>query len=567
MSRSYVLEINFSSEEPHKAARIANVVAEAYIVSQLETKFEAGERATDWLRERVEEMRGKLVGAEQRIVDLKNARGIASEGRVDPIQQQIGEINGQLAQAQAERAEAEARFNQVQSLLRSSGGIGAAANVLTSPLMADLRQQETALTRKTSELATIYGPRHPQMVNLKAELGSVRGKMVEEVERIVQDLSNEVDVARARETELRRNLAGLEARVRGQESSSVELRDLEREAASARQIYESFLQRLREVSETQGLQQADAIVLSPADVPVDPAWPNKKLVVLLAFAGGLVVGCILAFVVERWDSDFGFRSAEEVQSSLGTRALALVPDLTRRETRDMTAEEYILKKPQSAFAESLQRIRTSIFLADRERTTRTVLITSSVPIEGKSLISASLARQSARSGLNTLLIDADLRRPRLHEVMRVSNTNGLADILYGDLSINEAVRTDEKSGLQFIPAGMAPVSPPDLFRSERMRILLDMAAAKFDLVIIDSPPVGAVSDSLILAPQVDKTVYVVRWEQTPRNVAQAGIQQVIEAGGDLAGVALSRVDIKKHSRYGYSDSGTYSGYYGRYYQN
>ncbi|MCB2011776.1 MAG: polysaccharide biosynthesis tyrosine autokinase [Geminicoccaceae bacterium] len=567
VSRSYVLQIRFSSEESEKSARIANTVANAYIVGQLQTKYAAGNEATDWLRDRVEEMRQKLVAAEQRIVDLKNAKGIASEGRIDPIQQQIGQINGQLAQAQASRAEAEARFNQVQNLLRSSGGINAASNVLTSPLLADLRRQETELSREASELSGIYGPRHPQMVNIKNEARSVRAKMVEEVERIVQDLSNEVEIARAREREIRANLASLESQVRGQEVSSVELRDLEREAASARQIYESFLQRLSEVSETQGLQQADASILSPADVPVDPAWPNKKLIVLLAFAGGLVIGCVLAFVVERWDSDFGFRSAEEVQSALGIRALALVPDLTRRETKDMSAEEYILKKPQSAFAESLQRIRTSIFLSDRSRTTRTVLVTSSVPVEGKSLVSASLARQSARSGLNTLLIDADLRRPRLHEVVRVSNTNGLADILYGDLSLAEAMRTDEKSGMKFVPAGMAPVSPPDLFRSDRMRMLLDQVSSRFDLVIIDSPPVGAVSDSLILSPMVDRTLYVVRWQETPRNVAQAGIQQVADAGGEIAGVVLSRVNIRKHAQYGYADSGSYSGYYGKYYQN
>ncbi|MEZ5823986.1 MAG: polysaccharide biosynthesis tyrosine autokinase [Geminicoccaceae bacterium] len=567
VNRSYVLEVRFSAEDAEKAARVANTVANAYIVGQLQTKYDAGHEATDWLRDRVEEMRQKLVAAEQRIVDLKNEKGIASEGRIDPIQQQIGQINGQLAQAQASRAEAEARFNQVQSLLRSSGGINAASNVLTSPLLADLRRQETELARESSELSGVYGPRHPQMINLKNELRSVRTKMVEEVERIVQDLSNEVEIARAREHEIRSNLGALESQVRGQEVSSVELRDLEREASSARQIYESFLQRLREVSETQGLQQADATILSAADVPVDPAWPNKKLIVLLAFAGGLVIGCVLAFVVERWDSDFGFRSAEEVQSALGIRALALVPDLTRRETKDMSAEEYILKKPQSAFAESLQRIRTSIFLSDRSRTTRTVLVTSSIPVEGKSLVSASLARQSARSGLNTLLIDADLRRPRLHEVVRVSNTNGLADILYGDLSLAEAMRTDEKSGMKFVPAGMAPVSPPDLFRSDRMRMLLDQVSSKFDLVIIDSPPVGAVSDSLILSPQVDRTLYVVRWQETPRNVAQAGIQQVVDAGGELAGVVLSRVNIRKHAQYGYADSGSYSGYYGKYYQN
>jgi capsular exopolysaccharide synthesis family protein len=347
----------------------------------------------------------------------------------------------------------------------------------------------------------------------------------------------------------------------------VALRDLERDATSARELYESFLQRLREVNEVQNLQQADAVVLSAAVLPVDPYWPDKKLIVLLAFGAACLVGAVLVFLLERWDNGFGFRSAEEVVASSGLRALALVPDLTRRETRELTPEEYILKKPQSAFAEALQRVRTSIFLADRDRSTRSVLVTSSVPVEGKSLISAAMARQSARSGLRTLLIDADLRRPRLHEVFRVANNNGLADLLYGDLMMSQAIRTDEKSGLRFIPAGLAPVSPPDLFRGDAMRRLLKEVTRDYDLVIIDSPPVGAVSDSLILSGLVDKTLYVVRWQQTPRNVANAGIRQIQEAGGDLAGVVLSRVDVKKHAQYGYADSGSYAGTYGKYFVN
>ena len=567
VNRSYVLQVHFSAEDPQKAARIANTISETYLVSQLEGKYASAQKATEWLAARVAEMRDKVVAADKRIVDFQNARGLTSVSRVDPLQQQMTQINTQLTGAQAARAEAEARFNQVQGLMRSAGGVGAAANVLSSPLLLQLRTDESELSRQFSELQNVYGERHPQMINLKAQIRNVRGKMIGEVERIVQDLSNEVEVARARERELARQASTLEGQAQGQEVSSVELRDLEREATSARSLYESFLIRLSEVTETQNLQQADATILSAATAPVDPAWPNKKLIVILAFGGSLVLGGILVFVVERWTSGFGFRSAEEVQAALAMRALALVPDLSRRDTRGMTAEEYILQKPVSAFAEAVQRIRTSIFLSDRDRTTRTVLVTSSVPVEGKSLISASLARQSAKSGLRTLLIDADLRRPRLHDVVRCSNKKGLADVLYGDLTLAEAIRIDEKSGCAFVPAGIAPVSPPDLFRSEAMRRLLDEVRHDYDLVIIDSPPVGAVSDSLILAGQVDRTVYVVRWEETPRKMAMAGIRQIEDAGGDLAGVILSRVNIKRHAQYGYADSGTYAGNYGKYYQN
>lgn len=567
VSRSYVLEIGFVSSDPAKAARIADAVAEAYIVRQLEAKYAAAEQAREWLRERVEELRDKVIAAEQKIVRYQGEAGIAGEGNVDIVEQQIAQLNVQLATARAARAEAEARDRQVQALMGSPGGVSAAANVLTSPLMDQLRAQETDLIRRLSEVATVYGERHPQMVNVRAELRSVRQKMNEEVRRIVQDLGNELAVASAREQELEGAIAALEERVRGRDVSSVELRDFEREAASARDLYQTFLQRLREVTASQDLQRADAKILSSAQMPLDPFWPRKKLILLVAFAGAVILGSVLVFIVERWDSDFGFRSADELQAVLGLRALALIPDLTRRELRKATPEEYILERPQSAYAEAVQRARTAIFLSNRERATRSVLVTSSTPVEGKSSLSASLARQSACAGLRTILIDADLRRPRLHNVIGTDNRNGLADLLYGDLALAEAVRRDERSGLAFVPAGIAPVSPPDLFRSSTMHRLLDELAVGYDLVIIDSPPVVAVSDSLILSELVDKTIYVVRWSHTPRKTVAAGIRQVAEAGGDLAGVVLSRVDVKKHAQYGYADSGAYSGEYGRYYIN
>jgi capsular exopolysaccharide synthesis family protein len=280
-----------------------------------------------------------------------------------------------------------------------------------------------------------------------------------------------------------------------------------------------------------------------------------------------VLGTLLVFLIERWDADYGFRSADEINAALGARALALVPDLSRRETQGSGAEDYILTKPHSAYAEAVQRIRTSLFLADSERPPKTILVTSSVPLEGKSTIAASLARQSAASGLKVILIDADLRRPRLHEVMGFPNENGLSEVLTGRANPEVAIKRDEKSGLDFLPAGVGVASPPDLFRSSTMRILLEETAAYYDLVIIDTPPIAAVSDSFTLSSLVDKALYVIRWEQTPRNVALAGIRQLAEAGADIAGIVLSRVDLKRHARYNYADSGYYRGNYQKYYIN
>jgi capsular exopolysaccharide synthesis family protein len=433
--------------------------------------------------------------------------------------------------------------------------------------MADLRSQELQLIRKVSELSSDFGENHPQMVTTRGELSSVREKMQDEVQRIISDLSNEVAVARARERELQNNMASLQGDAANVELAGVELRDLTMQADANRELFATFLTRFHEIVEQQELQEADATIMSAASVPVGPSHPKVTLVTMIGFAVSLVMGVLLVFTVERWDTGYGFRSADEIQSALGVRALALVPDLSRRETNGASAEDYIVQKPNSAYAEALQRIRTSLFLADGERPPKTILITSSVPLEGKSAIASSLARQSARSGLKVILIDADLRRPRLHEVIGLANQNGLSEVLTGRVSPEAAIKHDEKSGLDFLPAGVGVVSPPDLFRSSTMRILLEEMGSYYDLVIIDSPPVGAVSDSLTLSGIVDKSLYVIRWEQTPRNVVLAGMRQMFEAGADIAGVVLSRVDVKKHARYGYADSGYYRGSYSKYYVN
>jgi polysaccharide biosynthesis transport protein len=568
VGRSYVISLSVLSEDPAKAADMANHMAEEYLVTQVEAKYQAAQRATEWLSKRIDELRGQVLEAEAKIVEYRTKNNLVdTSNQSNPITLQFLQLNTQLALAQAQRAEAEARLSQAKSVLNSSGGSQAAALVLNSPLMTSLRDQETELIRKLSEMSTVYGENHPQMVNTRAEIKSVRDKMQDEVQRIVSDLTNEVAVARAREQELTNNMARLQGDAARVDLAGVELQDLTREAQTNRELFQTFLQRFREIVEQQGLAEADAKILSAADTPIFPSHPKTKLFTLIAFAASTVLGVLLVFLIERWDSDYGFRSADEIQSALGVRALALVPDLSRRETQGIPAEDYILQKPNSAYAEALQRIRTSLFLTDGEHPPKTVLVTSSIPLEGKSTIAASLARQSARSGLKVILIDADLRRPRLHEVIGLANQNGLSEVLTGRANPEAAIKRDEKSGLDFLPAGVGVVSPPDLFRSSTMKILLEEMAAYYDLVIIDTPPVAAVSDSFTLSGIVDKSIYVIRWEQTPRNVALAGIRQMVEAGADIAGIVLSRVDVKKHARYGYADSGYYQGYYRKYYVN
>jgi exopolysaccharide transport family protein len=566
VSRSYVISLSFLSEDPVKAAKIANAMADEYLASQVEAKYAAADRATDWLKKRIDELRGKVLEAEAKIVEYRTKNHLVNTDADNPLTLQFFQLNTQLALAQAQRAEAEARLSRARGML-DSGGIGNAAMVLKSPLMDSLRAQETELIRKLADMSSVYGANHPQMINARAEIQSVRDKMLDEARRIIDDFENEVSVASAREKELQSNMSRLQDDAGRVDLAGAELSALQGEVDTNRKLFETFLARFREIVQQQSLQESDAKLLSAADPPNGPSHPQVMLLTTIAFGASLVIGILLVFVIERWDAEYGFRSADEIQAALGVRALALVPDLSRRETQGIAAEDYILQKPHSAYAEALQRVRTSLFLIDGERPPKTILITSSVPLEGKSTIAASLARQSARSGLKVILIDADLRRPRLHEVIGLPNQNGLSEVLTGRSNPESAIKRDEKSGLDFLPAGVGVVSPPDLFRSSTMKILLEETAAYYDLVIIDSPPLAAVSDSFALSGMVDKTVYCIRWEQTPRNVALAGIRQLVDAGADIAGIVVARVDVKKHARYGYADSGYYQGSYRKYYVN
>jgi capsular exopolysaccharide synthesis family protein len=559
--RSHVIAITVISERPAKAARIANAIGDEYLRAQWEAKFDASEKAARWLSERVDEFRGKVVELERQLVLQQTGQGIFNSSTVDPLALQVIDLNSRLADAQASRAEVEARYRQVETLLNSRNGLGAASEVLSSPLLGELRIGEAALGRQLAELSTIYGDRHPQIVDTRAELGAQRARIRAEVQRMVSDLENEVSVARAREQELRAQLDQLKAGIVDQERGTVSARELEREAITARATYERYLDRLSAITEVQELQQADAVILSEGVVPLEPAFPKKTMIVILAFAAGFVISISVAFLIERFTAEVTFRNSDEVREHTGFDTLTSIPLLDDTTLKDEPPEAYILDNPVSPFSEAVQRLRTNLYLFSSEPC-RTLLFTSTLPGEGKTTIAVALARQSARAGIRTLLIDADMRRPRCHQALGVANGPGLSDILQGRPPKDDAIHVDPPTGLHFMRAGMAHQSPADLCRSKTMKKFLQQIAAIYDLVVIDSPPVGAVSDSVVLSNLVDRTAYITAWDSSPREAVVGGLKQLEDADAHVAGVVLSMVNVKRQAQYGYNDFTAYQSYYG-----
>lgn len=565
-AQSRVLQVTYASEDPVKAWQIANKLAEVYLVDQLDAKYEAARRATQWLTEKIAALRVDVTDKEQAVAQYRRQAGllVGTDGNT-LISQQISELSAQLIVARTARAEADAKLSQVRRLVQVQGGAGAAADVLGSPIIQALVEQESTVKREVAALADEFGDRHPRMISARAALRDIQGKLAGDVAKIVQRLENDVGVARAREISLQDGLEQLKARMSQSNSAEVQLRALEREAAAERTMLETFLSRYEETSAQtdSAVQQSGARIISRADVPDTPSYPPRTLIVATVFLLAGVLSIVAVLAIEQFDR--GYRSGEQVEHGLGHRSLGLVPVVRASAGRGQSPETFLLKNPTSMFGEAVRSVFTSVLLAPEGPPPKTLLITSAQPHEGKTTLAVCLARMRGLSGKRTVIVETDLRRPAVHRKLEVPRTPGLVELLAGEAKLAQVLHRDERSGAYVIPAGRVTTDPAELLASTEMRHAIEALAADFELVILDSPPVVAVSDPRLLAPQVDATILVVRWAQTPRDVAGLAAKQIEESGGRLIGVVLSMVDSKKHARYGFSDSAYYYGPVKKYY--
>jgi len=563
-TRARVISVGYASPDPEFAALAANTAAELYIQDQIASKGEVATRASQWLTDRVAELGARVIESEKRLEEFRRESGIIEVGGASVLSKQLTELNSQLIVARAQNAEAAARYAQVYELLQAEGGIETAAAVLDSSLIQRLREQETQVVRKIAELATQVRDTHPRMILARNELKDLQEKIASEVNKIVLNLYNELEIAQVRADNLAREIRAMERRLDGEKDAEVTLRALESEVRANTQLYETLLARLNETRVQQDdPQPADARIISRATPSYAPFYPRKKLLILAAVFLGLVVAVAVAFILEYLDS--GFRSLQQVESMAGVPALALVPRLPEIRRRHMYPHQYLVEKPNSAYGESVRSLRTAIMLSRPEMPPKTVAVLSSVPNEGKTSTTLALAMLAARSGQRVAVVDCDTRHPRAHRFLDLPNEVGLVDYLTGAAELEDIIEIEPLSGIHLIAAGAKAPNPPDLLGSQRMRILLDRLHELYDLVVIDTPPMLAVSDALVLVRQVERVVFVVRWAKTRRETVVAGIKQLREAGAQIAGLILSQVDIRKHAQYDYRDSGYYYGSYRKYY--
>jgi capsular exopolysaccharide synthesis family protein len=560
--RSMSLYLAFESSDPKKAALVANSVAEEYLVDQLEAKYEVTARANKWLSERLSTLRQQVETTERAVEDFRQKAKLIQIDGGTVATRQVQEINSQLIAARAATSQAEARLRSAQTMVREGGSIEGAADVLSAPLMQRLREQEAEVRRKEAELATRYGERHPNMINARAERVDIQRKIGEEVQKILKSLAAEVEIARAKERQLQSDLTRLEDKAGAELKDTVQLRQLQREADANRTLYENFLGRFKQTSEQQEMQLPDTRIISRADTPSSPDFPKKWLFLIAGAVLGGVLGIVAAYLIEYFDR--GYRTAPQLEEGTGLPVIGQVPSL--RTISDRPPEDYVVDKPLSAYSESLRTVRTAIHFSNVDHPPKTVMVTSSGPSEGKTTFCLSMARSLAAGGNKILLIDADLRRPRLARLLEIAaDGKDLSALLTGASTMDAVLRHDPLvPKLDVIPAfGRAP-NAQDLLGSKQMKRIIDEVAPKYDLVIIDTPPILAVSDAAMVARVVDTSLFIVKWANTSRDTVVQALKQLKSFDCRIAGSVLNQVNLNEMASYG---DGYYNHRYHEYYSD
>ncbi len=559
--RSYIVSVRFTSEDPEKAALIANTFADMYVLDRLEASFEEAHRITDWLGERLGTLQKDVAEAENAVEHFRSEHNLRQTGErpVTISDQQLSELNSRLVIARADLAQKQARLGQVRNLAHGHGSVDTSSDVLQSQLIQKLREEEATKSQEISLGIKTYGERHPRIIGLRADLADLRDKISGEIDKVAASIANEVEIGRVGVNTLERELYQLRRQGNAAGEVMVRLRELEREAEASKTLYETFLTRFKNEAEQGHMRRANARVVSAAIIPVSHSFPKTRQILLVVMLAALIVGMAIVFLLDRIDN--AVRSADEAEELTGFPMLAMIPVYRGAGVRPIDA---VLQQPRAALADGVRSLRTALLTGDAADPGRIILVTSSEPKEGKTFVSLCLALMVAKVEERVLLIDSDVYRARLHTALDLDGDQGLAQVLVGERTFDDVVQRGVRGSLDFLPAGRH-ANLTEILQAPRLEGLFAELLTRYTRIIIDSPPVLAVADVRILARLAERVVYLVKWNSTGRDVVRNGIKLLRATGGNVYGVVLSQVDQRKHSRYGYRDYGQYYGRYRDYY--
>ncbi len=585
VKRSRLVEVTFESYDPQLAARVANTMAASYIDQNLEARWAASQKATEWLSQQLLGLKSKLEKTEGEMQAYARTHGLLfleSEqgGSENIVNQRLRHLQDELTAAQANRYQKEALYQLVQS-----GNYEALPGITDNKLMQDLTVTLAQLKQERALLSTTFTPDYYKVKQLQNQMDEIERVLTEERQRLGRSIVNDYQAALKREKLLRQAFEDQQHQAQQIAEVSVQYNILKREVDTNKQLYDGLLQRLKETGVSAGAKASNIRVVDSAEVPRRPARPRVFLNLAIGVLLGASLGVGAAFVQEYLDNTL--KTSEDVERFLNAPALALIPSVESLNNRGGRIYGYGLygrsklltgggqTAPQaraplapvgsgkswyridregqqfSALSEAFRSLRTSVLLSTAERPPRSLLISSSQPGEGKTTVSVNLAISLAQLGQRVLLIDGDMRRPCIHKAFDAKDTAGLVSYLTGQQEWRRTAHPTDVPGLDLLVCGPVPPNPAELLSSDRMRTLLQEAMEEYNFVVVDSPPLLSVADSRVLAALVEGVILVVKGGDTPREVAQRAEGYALDVGANLIGVVLNNLDVRAGNYYYY----------------
>ncbi len=542
VKNSRIVNISYEYRDPKLAAAIANGVSNAYVEQVLDIKMGAAKQAVEWMSRKIDEQKKILEDSQRALQEYtKNKDVVELENKEALTPMKLQNLSYQMVLAEGKRKEAEALFNQVRNLSNNLQEALTVPAIAGDPVMQSLRTEEIKIEKDIMEMSKKYGEKHPQMIRLREDIRVLREKMSSEAKRIITSIKNDYELARARETGLRNSFAQGKGEAMVLSEKSIQYGVLKREVESNQQLYDALLKRIKETSLIEEVKSFNIYIVDRAEVPRKPVRPRRLLNILLSIIVGAFGGVGIAFFLEYIDNTF--KKPEDVEERLALPLLGVVPFIRETDIPGGNFESITHTAQKSTISETYRALRTSILLSTPEPV-RNIVVTSSVESEGKTTTALNLAITLAQMEKMVLLVDADLRKPKVHSLLGMDNSIGLSSFLARQV-VQNMIKASEMPNLSVITTGPLPPNPSELLGSKRMKEFLDIVNEKFDMVVFDTAPLITVTDTTLLSDLVDGTVLVIRSGKTTFDIAKRGVKLLRDINAKVLGVVLNSMDTSK----------------------
>lgn len=545
-----LVDVYYTSMDAAIATRYVNGLVTHFIRENAEARMTASKDVIDWLNERLAEQRKALEASESALNEYRAKHNITSGSEQASLSvQRLTELTAAVTKAKTDRIEKEAMMKQLASVKDDPAALESFPAVLANPLVQQLRSQLLALQQQQAQLAEKYEDRHPAMIKMRDQVKAADARLRAEVAKVLTSVKSDFDAARVAEATLDRTLEAQKQETLSHNGNDLELVLLQRDAESNRQIWQNLQQRVNEFSVTRERRTSDVRIVDAAEVPQTPLGENVRKNLRYGGLGALFLALCVAFCLEYFDSRV--KTPEQIKTELGLPFLGLVP-LTGGRKPDappliVTQAEHNHIPP--GFGEAFRKLRTNVRLSLPDEGVQPLLITSPGMSEGKTLVASNLATTLALANFRVLLIDGDLRRPRLHKMFGLPQEPGLSNLIVGQKPASEVVRKTKVPGLNVLTSGTLPPNPSELLESKRFKTFVSQLHHYFEWVLIDSPPVLPVTDAMVLSQDVAGVILVMSADSTPLQAARNAIDQLDTARARVLGAVLNRVDLERRAYY------------------